>query len=78
METAVKQLRNGQKVVIFDHKEKLFTAIQINKKENRVCFQRFVSKDRINWTEWNRYLTLKDCNQILETIKTNNTQWKTA
>ena len=72
MET-LNKLRHRQRVTVFDHKEKLFTAIQINKKESFICFQRLVSKDKRNWTEWNKYLTLKDCKQILETIKHNNT-----
>ena len=73
----INKLRHRQRVTVLDHKEKLFTALQINEKESFVCFQRFVSKDRRNWVEWNKYLTLKDCKRILDTIKTNNTQWKT-
>lgn len=73
----IKKLRHRQRVTVFDHTEKLFTAIQINEKESFVCFQRFVSKDRRNWIERNKYLTIKDCKRILDTIKTNNTQWKT-
>ena len=73
MET-LNKLRHRQRVTVFDHKEKLFTAIQINEKESFVCFQRFVSKDKQNWIEWNKNLSLKDCKQILEIIKHNNTK----
>ena len=74
----IKKLRHRQRVAVFDHTEKLFTALQINEKESFVCFKRFVSKDKRNWIEWNKYLTLKDCKRILDTIKTNNTLWKTG
>ena len=77
MET-LNKLRHRQRVTVFDHKEKLFTAIQINKKESFICFQRLVSKDKRNWTEWKKNLSLKDCKRILDTIKTNNTLWKTG
>jgi len=72
MET-LNKLRHRQRVTVFDHKAKLFTSIEINKKEHFICFQRFESKDRRNWFEQNSYLSLKDCKQILETIKHNNT-----
>jgi len=70
---AIKNLRNRQAVTLFDRKNKTFTRLQINKKEHFICFQRFESKDRRNWFEQNSYLSLKDCKQILETIKHNNT-----
>ena len=73
MET-LNKLRHRQRVTVFDHKEKLFTSIEINKKESFICFQRFVSKDKRNWIEWNKNLSLKDCKQILEIIKHNNTK----
>ena len=74
----INKLRHRQLVTVFDHKEKMFTRLKINTKESFVCFQRFVSKDKRNWIEWNKNLSLKDCKQILDNIKTNNTQWKTG
>jgi len=75
----IKKLRAGDCLNFYDKKEKLFTKIQLNKKENFICWQRFVSKNRAgNWIEWNRYLTIKDIlrirQQIINNIKNSRTQ----
>lgn len=62
METkeTIKHLRDGHSLHLFDRKERLFHTFQLNKKAHFICWQRFVSKDRNNWREWNSYLSLKD------------------
>ena len=68
MQKQIKKLRNGEHLRFWDKQEKLFVRIQLNKKENFICWQRFVSKDKTNWQEWNSYLALKDCWQIIQTL----------
>ena len=77
-EETIKKLRMGNCLNFYDKKEKLFTKIQINKKEKFVCWQRFVSKNRSgNWIEWNSYLSIKEVlsirQKIINNIKTSLT-----
>jgi hypothetical protein len=65
------KLRNGNRLKLFDKKNKLFTTIQLNKKDDRICWERWVSKDRINWVNHNMYLSLKDIKQITTSISEN-------
>lgn len=67
-------LRHGGGLTLFDRKEKQFTRIQPNKKQAFVCWERWVSKDRRNWVNWNLCLSLKDVNKVLADLKSNNTQ----
>ena len=60
----VKELRAGNSITLYGSKDKLFTRIQRNKTEKTVCWERWVSKDKRNWTNWNLYLSLKDVIQI--------------
>ena len=69
MHPKIKQLRNRENLRLFDTKEKIFIHLQLNKKEKRVCWQRYVSKDRRNWIKHNDYLSLRDCWNILEKVK---------
>ena len=70
---AIKKLRHGWVLNMWDRKEKLFVKIQLNRKEkNFVCWQRFVAKAKGYWTNWNEYLSLKDVMQIRNEIITNN------
>lgn len=69
----IKKLRHKKSLNMFDRKENLFTKIQLNKKEKFVCWQRFVSKDKCNWINWNDYLSLKDVLNIQSKIISNNT-----
>ena len=74
----VNRLRHNNSLEFFDKKEKLFTRIQINKNETKfVCWQRFVSKDRINWRNWNDFLSLKDILEIRQQIIDNNNNKQT-
>tara|TARA_R110000868_G_C10726827_1_gene751258 strand:+ start:617 stop:859 length:243 start_codon:yes stop_codon:yes gene_type:complete len=69
---AVKNLRHGGILDMFDRKERLFTKIQLNRQETKfVCWQRFVAKTRGNWTKWNDYLSLKDVMKIRQQIALN-------
>ncbi len=57
---AIKQLRHGGSLSMFDTSEKLFIRIQLNRKENFVCWERWVRKSGGRWVNWNLYLSLKD------------------
>lgn len=72
MNQQIKKLRDRQNLRMFSRKEKIFVHIQLNKKENFICWQRFVSKDKRNWQEWNSALSLKDCWQILKKLSNEN------
>lgn len=56
----LKKLRNKKPLKLFSSDTKLFTTIQINKKESFICWERWVSRDRINWINHNLYLSLHD------------------
>lgn len=62
-------LRNREPLKLWDRTRKMFVQIQINKKDNQVCWERWVSKDRRNWVNWNLYLSLKDVAKVLEDIR---------
>lgn len=66
----LKKLRIKEPLRLFDTANKMFVTIQFNKKETKfVCWQRFHSLDRRNWVKQNDYLSLKDVDQILNSIK---------
>lgn len=65
------KLRNRKCINVFDTKEKTFMKIQLNKKENFICWERYVSKDRQNWVLHNSYLSLHDIENILNKIREN-------
>jgi len=56
----ISRLRYGESINLFDRKTKLFHHIQINRKEKRVCWERYVSSDKKNWIKWNVCLSIKD------------------
>jgi hypothetical protein len=74
MDSLIKRLRDRKSVRLFDKKERLFINIQLNKTDNRICWERWVSKDKKNWVNWNLYLSLKDVLQIQKQIILNNTK----
>jgi len=57
---AIKTLRQGGSLNMFDSVDRLFIKIQLNRKAEFVCWQRFAAKRRGEWTIWNEYLSLKD------------------
>jgi hypothetical protein len=62
---AIKNLRHGGVLDMWDKVEKLFVKIQLNRQETKfVCWQRFTAKQRGNWTKQNDYLSLKDVMKI--------------
>lgn len=65
MKADILKLRNRKFLTKFSHSEKLFTRIQLNKNYDKVCWERWVSKDKIHWINWNLYLSLKDVIKIL-------------
>lgn len=70
MHPKIKKLRDKENLRLFDSKERLFIQLQINKKEKGfICWQKYVSKDRRNWIKHNDYLSLRDCWNILEKVK---------
>jgi len=66
------KLRNRKPLRLWDSLNKLFVHIQLNKKDERVCWERWVSKDKQNWVNWNKYLSLKDISGITAEIQENN------
>ncbi len=69
MKDIILKLRNRQPVKLWDKVNKIFIHIQLNKKDDRICWQRFHSLDRRNWREQNSYLRLKDVIQIINSLK---------
>ena len=71
------KLRNKQPLRLFDRANKMFVHIQFNQKETGfVCWERWVSKDKTNWVNHNKYLSLKDVDIILNQIKTTYHEYK--
>lgn len=64
----IKKLRDGEHIRFYNSKEKLFVQIQLNKQEKRICWERWVSKDKRNWVNWNYYLDMKSVLQVVEQI----------
>jgi len=65
------KLRNRRSVNLFISAKKLFVKIQLNRKESFICWQRYVSIDRINWIGQNNHLSLKDVDSILKSYQKN-------
>lgn len=74
----LQKLRNGKPIKLWDSLHRIFVHIQLNRKDERVCWERWVSKDRFNWVNHNKYLSLKDVANILEQVKENNFKAKQA
>lgn len=64
----IKTLRNGGVLNMWDAKNRLFVKIQLNRKENFICWERYVAKQRGKWVNWNKYLSLKDVAKIKRDI----------
>lgn len=64
MKERLLSLRHRQNVRLFDSKEKMFHHIQLNKTTPFICWERWVSKDKQNWVQWNSCLSLKDVMSI--------------
>lgn len=70
----LRKLRHKQPVKLWDKQNKLIHHIQFNKQEKDfVCWQRFVRYTGTSSVKlWNSYLSLKDIDNIINTIKQNN------
>lgn len=64
----IKKLRNKESIRFFNTKDKTFVHIQLNKQEKRICWERWVSKDKRNWVNQNYYLDMKSVLQVVEDI----------
>jgi hypothetical protein len=60
----IKKLRDGEPLELY--RDGLFTKIQLNRRESRVCWERWVSKDQRSWMNWNLFLSLRDVIQIYD------------
>jgi len=60
--SVIKKLRDGEVLQLY--RGGLFTTIQLNKRHNKICWERWVSKDRRSWMNWNLYLSLREVLQI--------------
>lgn len=58
----IKKLRNGERLQLY--RDGLFTTIQLNKRDKGIHWERWISRDRKNWTNWNLFLSLREVLQI--------------
>lgn len=68
----IQLLQAGKPLRLFDNKERHYVQFQRNRKTNRICWQRFISKDKVNWHEVNSYLDLNEVLILREGIIVNN------
>lgn len=61
----LKTLRDGHSLRMWDRINKRIHQFQLNKKEERICWERWVKIPGGNWVNWNKYLSLKDIANIL-------------
>lgn len=72
MKDIIKKLRDGERVILFDSSSKRFIQLQINKADNRICWERWVSLDKSNWVCHNKFLSLKEVVQLINENKLKN------
>lgn len=60
--SVIQKLRNKESITLY--RDGLFTRIQLNNRDNRICWERWVSKDNKSWMNWNLFLSLRDVLQI--------------
>jgi hypothetical protein len=58
----IKRLRDGEPLELY--RDKLFIKLQLNNRNNRICWEQWVSKDRRYWMNWNLFLSLREVLQI--------------
>jgi len=56
----INNLRHKDSMLMFNTKEKTFVKIQLNPTSERICWQKYISKDKRNWIKWNECLSLKE------------------
>lgn len=60
--SVIKKLRDGEPLELY--RDKLFIKLQLNNRNNRICWEHWVSKDRRSWMNWNLFLSLREVLQI--------------
>jgi hypothetical protein len=60
--SVIKKLRDGEPLELY--RDKLFVKLQLNRRDNRICWERWVSKDKRSWMNWNLFLSLREVLQI--------------
>lgn len=60
--SVIQKLRNKESITLY--RDGLFTRIQLNNRNNRICWEQWVSKDNKSWMNWNLFLSLRDVLQI--------------
>jgi hypothetical protein len=60
--SVIKKLRDGEPLELY--RDGLFITLQLNKRERRVCWERWVSVNKTSWMNWNLFLSLRDVLQI--------------
>jgi hypothetical protein len=67
--SVIQKLRNGESITLY--RDGLFTRIQLNNRNNRICWERWISKDQRSWMNWNLFLSLRDVLQIYSNYENN-------
>ena len=60
--SVIKRLRDGEPLELY--RDGLFIKLQLNNRNNRICWERWISKDQRSWMNWNLYLSLPEVLQI--------------
>jgi hypothetical protein len=60
--SVIKRLRDGEPLQLY--RDGLFIKLQLNNRNNRICWERWVSKDKRSWMNWNLFLSLREVLQI--------------
>jgi hypothetical protein len=67
--SVIQKLRNKESITLY--RDGLFTRIQLNNRNNRICWEQWVSKDNKSWMNWNLFLSLRDVLQIYSKYENN-------
>jgi hypothetical protein len=67
--SVIQKLRNEESITLY--RDGLFTRIQLNRRDNRICWERWVSNDNKSWMNWNLFLSLRDVLQIYSNYENN-------
>ena len=60
--SVIKKLRDGEPLELY--RDGLFIKLQLNNRNNRICWERWISKDQRSWMNWNLFLSLREVLQI--------------
>ena len=60
--SVIKRLRDGEPLELY--RDGLFIKLQLNNRNNRICWERWISKDQRSWMNWNLFLSLREVLQI--------------